>query len=241
MTWHRRTHLEKRTLRQEPASLVGTGGASVRRKKRRTRWRRRRTRWQRDRDSREEGRAEENCEGETSRKTRPAGGKLGCSIRQAGERPQPGGDRRGDAAGGCGRFPAKRVAGDQIAWRRTYSAMDTTWCGPCAYRHETSRLAGRRDDGAGQRSLGGEFPGGRLGFYEYTVVGEMDHFRHVALGAEEAAGCRAGTGCRLKTGALLIEATAKRAAREDARSCGHLREGARGLHGRCVRRELLAL
>jgi starch synthase (maltosyl-transferring) len=60
------------------------------------------------------------------------------------------------------------------------------------------------------------FPVDKLGFYEYTIAGEVDHFLTWRSELKKRQEAGQDLDLPMKTGALLIEATARRATKEDA-------------------------
>ncbi|HEX6773669.1 MAG TPA: alpha-1,4-glucan--maltose-1-phosphate maltosyltransferase [Acidobacteriaceae bacterium] len=117
-----------------------------------------------------------------------------------------------------GRFAIKRVVGDQVRVEAdVFGDGHDLIRAHLLYRH-VSEPDWRSEE---MSSLGNDhwaasFPVDRLGFYEYTVVGEVDHFLtwHSELKKRQEAG--QDLDLPMQTGALLIEATAKRASSEDA-------------------------
>jgi starch synthase (maltosyl-transferring) len=117
-----------------------------------------------------------------------------------------------------GRFAVKRVVGDQVRVeadvfgdghdlvraRLLYRhASDADW-----HSEEMTEL--------GNDHWAASFPVDRLGFYEYTVVGEVDHFLTWRSELKKRQDAGQDLDLPMKTGALLIEATAKRATKDAA-------------------------
>ena len=122
-----------------------------------------------------------------------------------------------------GRFAVKRVVGDRVRVE-----ADVFGDGHDLVRaHLHYRHAGEADWRAEEMTaLGNDhwaasFSVDRLGFYEYTVVGEVDHFVTWRSELKKRQDAGQDLDLPMKTGALLIEATAKRAGKEDA---GQLRK-----------------
>jgi starch synthase (maltosyl-transferring) len=117
-----------------------------------------------------------------------------------------------------GRFAVKRVVGDQVRVE-----ADVFGDGHDLVRaHLRYRLASEADwQSEAMTALGNDhwtasFPVDRLGFYEYTVVGEVDHFLTWRSELKKRQDAGQDLDLPLKTGALLIEATAERAPKEAA-------------------------
>jgi len=117
-----------------------------------------------------------------------------------------------------GRFAVKRVTGDHVRVE-----ADVFGDGHDLVRaHLLYRRAGdaewRWQDMAalGNDHWAASFPVDQLGFYEYTVTGEVDHFETWRSELKKREDAGQDLGLPLKTGALLIEAGAERASKADA-------------------------
>jgi starch synthase (maltosyl-transferring) len=73
-----------------------------------------------------------------------------------------------------------------------------------------------------------DFSVSKLGFYEYTVVGEVDHFLTWRSELKKRQDAGQDLDLPLKTGALLIEAAAKRVSKEEAAQLRAFAEKVRG-------------
>jgi starch synthase (maltosyl-transferring) len=117
-----------------------------------------------------------------------------------------------------GRFAVKRVVGDQVPVEAdVFGDGHDLVRARLLYRH-----AGEADWHSKEMTeLGNDrwaaaFPVDRLGFYEYTVVGEVDHFLTWRSELKKRQDAGQDLDLPMKTGALLIEATAKRATKDAA-------------------------
>ena len=117
-----------------------------------------------------------------------------------------------------GRFAVKRVIGDSVRVE-----ADVFGDGHDLVRaHLLYRRAGETEWRAEEMTaLGNDhwaasFVVDQMGFYEYTVVGEVDHFQTWRSELKKREDAGQDLDLPLKTGALLIEAAAKRAAKEEA-------------------------
>ncbi len=117
-----------------------------------------------------------------------------------------------------GRFAIKRVIGDQLRIEAdVFGDGHDLVRAHLLYRHSTESDWHRVEMTAlGNDRWAASFLVDRLGFYEYTVAGEVDHFLtwRTELKKREDAG--QDLDLPLKTGALLIEVFATRAAKQDA-------------------------
>ena len=117
-----------------------------------------------------------------------------------------------------GRFAIKRVVGDQVRVEAdVFGDGHDLVRAHLVYRH-VSESSWRSEE---MSSLGNDrwaagFTVDRLGFYEYTVLGEVDHFLTWRSELKKRQEAGQDLDLPMKTGALLIEATAKRAGSEDA-------------------------
>jgi starch synthase (maltosyl-transferring) len=117
-----------------------------------------------------------------------------------------------------GRFAVKRVVGDRVRVEAdVFGDGHDLVRGHLLYRHahETEWRAEEMTP-LGNDHWAASFSVDQMGFYEYTVVGEVDHFLtwRSELKKREEAG--QDLDLPLKTGALLIEAAAGRATKEEA-------------------------
>ena len=131
----------------------------------------------------------------------------------------------------CGRFPAKRVVGDLLPCEaNVFGDGHDLVRARAVVSPRKLRQTGRQSEmtALGNDHWTASFSVVTLGFYEFTVMGEVDHFLTWRRDLKKREG---GThlDLPLKTGALLMEATASRASKgEDARlralrsSCGSL-------------------
>ena len=129
-----------------------------------------------------------------------------------------------------GRFAVKRVVGDTLRVE-----ADVFGDGHDLVR---ARLLHRQGDQQAWQSvemaaLGNDrwtasFPLEELGFHDYTVVGEVDHFATWRSELKKRQDAGQDLDLPLKTGALLIEATAARAAKQDAAELRQFAEQVRG-------------
>ena len=129
-----------------------------------------------------------------------------------------------------GRFPAKRVLGDQVRVEAdVFGDGHDLVRARLLYRHvsETEWHA-EEMTAIGNDHWTASFPVNKLGFYEYTIAGEVDHFLTWRSELKKRQEAGQDLDLPMKTGALLIEATAKRAAKEDA---ARLREFAAQVRG----------
>jgi starch synthase (maltosyl-transferring) len=117
-----------------------------------------------------------------------------------------------------GRFAVKRVVGDQVRVEAdVFGDGHDLVRARLLYRH-----AGEADwrlqemTELGNDRWTASFPVDRLGFYEYTVVGEVDHFLTWRSELKKRLDAGQDLDLPMKTGALLIEATAKRATKDEA-------------------------
>jgi len=117
-----------------------------------------------------------------------------------------------------GRFAVKRVVGDQVRVEAdVFGDGHDLVRAHLLYRHASETDWHSEEMTAeGNDHWTASFPVDRLGFYEYTVVGEVDHFVTWRSELKKRQDAGQDLDLPLKTGALLIEATAKRASKEDA-------------------------
>lgn len=117
-----------------------------------------------------------------------------------------------------GRFAVKRVVGDQMRVEAdVFGDGHDLVRAHLVYRH-VSEPEWRSEE---MSSLGNDrwtasFTVDRLGFYEYTVVAEVDHFLTWRSELKKRQDAGQDLDLPMKTGAMLIEATAKRAASAEA-------------------------
>jgi starch synthase (maltosyl-transferring) len=118
-----------------------------------------------------------------------------------------------------GRFAVKRVMGDQVSVEAdVFGDGHDLVRAYLLYRH-ASEADWQSEE---MMSLGNDhwraiFPVDQLGFYEYTVVGEVDHFLTWRSELKKRQDAGQDLDLPLKTGALLIEATAQRAPKDEAK------------------------
>ncbi len=118
-----------------------------------------------------------------------------------------------------GRFPAKGVAGQNVV-------VEADVFGD-GHDHVRARVLYRRTGESAWKfeemealdndRWRAQFPVGEAGFYEFTVVGEVDHFETWRSDLEKRITAGQDLELPLKTGALLIEATAARVKGKDAK------------------------
>jgi starch synthase (maltosyl-transferring) len=117
-----------------------------------------------------------------------------------------------------GRFAVKRVVGDRVRVEAdVFGDGHDLVSAHLLYRH-ASEAEWRAEEmtALGNDHWAASFPVDRLGFYEYTVVGEVDHFLTWLSGLKKRQDAGQDLDLPLKTGALLIEATAERASKDEA-------------------------
>ncbi|HZD77736.1 MAG TPA: maltotransferase domain-containing protein [Acidobacteriaceae bacterium] len=117
-----------------------------------------------------------------------------------------------------GRFAIKRVSGDQIRVEAdVFGDGHDLVRARLLYRH-ASEAEWRAEEmtALGNDHWAASFPVDRLGFYEYTVVGEIDHFVTWRSELKKRQDAGQDLDLPMKTGALLIESTATRAAKDQA-------------------------
>jgi starch synthase (maltosyl-transferring) len=117
-----------------------------------------------------------------------------------------------------GRFAVKRVVGDQLRVEAdVFGDGHDLVRARLLYRH-ASEAEWRAEEmtALGNDRWTASFPVDQLGFYEYTVVGEVDHFLTWRSELKKRQDAGQELDLPMKTGALLIEATAKRASGDDA-------------------------
>ena len=120
----------------------------------------------------------------------------------------------------AGRFPAKRVVGEQVA-----VTADIFGDG---HDHVEARLLVRSPGARGwtaipMQHLGNDrwrtaFPAEREGLYEYTLAASIDHFDTWQDGLAKKLKAGQDVALELQTGALLVEAASERAANRDAKT-----------------------
>ncbi len=116
------------------------------------------------------------------------------------------------------RFAVKRVVGDQIRVEAdVFGDGHDLVRAHLLYRHiSDAEWQAEEMKALGNDRWTASFPLERQGFYEYTVAGEVDHFLTWRSELKKRQDAAQDLDLPMKTGALLIEATAKRAAKEDA-------------------------
>ena len=117
-----------------------------------------------------------------------------------------------------GRFAVKRVVGDQVRVEAdVFGDGHDLVRARLLYRHASEADWHSEEMTAlGNDHWAASFPVDRLGFYEYTVVGEVDHFLTWRSELKKRQDAGQDLDLPMKTGALLIEATAKRATKDAA-------------------------
>jgi starch synthase (maltosyl-transferring) len=117
-----------------------------------------------------------------------------------------------------GRFAVKRVVGDQMRVEAdVFGDGHDLVRAHLLYRHASEQGWHSEEMTAlGNDHWTASFPVDRLGFYEYTVVGEVDHFLTWRSELKKRQDAGQDLDLPMKTGALLIEATAKRASKDEA-------------------------
>jgi starch synthase (maltosyl-transferring) len=112
-----------------------------------------------------------------------------------------------------GRFAVKRVVGDQVRVEAdVFGDGHDLVRAHLLYRHASEAdWQSEEMTALGNDHWTASFPVDRLGFYEYTVAGEIDHFLTWRSELKKRQDAGQDLGLPLKTGALLIEATAERA------------------------------
>jgi starch synthase (maltosyl-transferring) len=129
-----------------------------------------------------------------------------------------------------GRFAVKRVVGDQMRVEAdVFGDGHDLVRAHLLYRH-LSETEWRAEE---MKALGNDhwaasFPVDQSGSYEYIVAGEVDHFLTWRSELKKRQDAGQDLDLPLKTGALLIEATAKRAAKEEAAQLRAFAEKLRG-------------
>ena len=117
-----------------------------------------------------------------------------------------------------GRFAVKRIVGDRLRVEAdVFGDGHDSVRARVLYRRagETAWLTEEMTDLGNDRWAAG-FPVDQMGFYEYTVVGEVDHFGTWRSELKKRQDAGQDLDLPMKTGALLIEATAARAGKDDA-------------------------
>ena len=117
-----------------------------------------------------------------------------------------------------GRFAVKRVSGDQVRVEAdVFGDGHDLVRARLLYRHASeAEWHAEEMTALGNDHWAASFPVDRLGFYEYTVVGEVDHFLTWRSELKKRQDAGQDLDLPMKTGALLIESTAKRAAKDEA-------------------------
>lgn len=129
-----------------------------------------------------------------------------------------------------GRFAVKRVTGDRVQVEAdVFGDGHDLVRAHLLYRH-ANEPAWRAEEmtALGNDHWAASFPVDQLGFYEYTVVGEVDHFGTWRSELKKRQDAGQDLDLPMKTGALLIEATAARASKEDAAKLRGFAEKVRG-------------
>ncbi len=117
-----------------------------------------------------------------------------------------------------GLFAVKRVVGDRIRVEAdVFGDGHDLVRAHLLYRHTRERDWRNEEMTAlGNDHWAASFAVEQMGFYEYTVVGEVDHFLTWRSELKKRQDAGQDLELPLKTGALLIEAAAKRAVKEEA-------------------------
>ena len=117
-----------------------------------------------------------------------------------------------------GRFAVKRVVGDRMRVEAdVFGDGHDLVRAHLLYRHTRERDWRNEEMTAlGNDHWAASFAVEQMGFYEYTVVGEVDHFLTWRSELKKRQDAGQDLELPLKTGALLIEAAAKRAVKEEA-------------------------
>jgi starch synthase (maltosyl-transferring) len=117
-----------------------------------------------------------------------------------------------------GRFAVKRVMGDQVRVEAdVFGDGHDLVRASLLYRHANEvDWHSEEMTELGNDHWAANFPVDRLGFYEFTVVGEVDHFFTWRSELKKRQDAGQDLDLPMKTGALLIEATAERATKEEA-------------------------
>jgi starch synthase (maltosyl-transferring) len=117
-----------------------------------------------------------------------------------------------------GRFAVKRVIGDRVRVEAdVFGDGHDLVRAHLLYRHaDEADWRAQEMSSVGNDHWAATFTVDRLGFYEYTVVGEVDHFLTWRSELKKRQDAGQDLDLPMKTGAQLIEATAKRAGFEDA-------------------------
>jgi starch synthase (maltosyl-transferring) len=117
-----------------------------------------------------------------------------------------------------GRFAVKRVVGDRMRVEAdVFGDGHDLVRAHLLYRH-TRETDWRSEEmiALGNDHWAASFAVEQMGFYEYTVVGEVDHFLTWRSELKKRQDAGQDLDLPLKTGALLIEAAAKRATKQEA-------------------------
>ncbi|MGI8770578.1 MAG: maltotransferase domain-containing protein, partial [Acidobacteriaceae bacterium] len=120
----------------------------------------------------------------------------------------------------CGRFAAKRVVGDDVVVEAdVFGDGHDLVRARVLYRHEHEEAWTAVEMTAlGNDHWQAAFPVARLGFYRFTIVGEIDHFGTWRYELKKRLDAGQDLDLPLKTGAAMIEATASRIANDGAGS-----------------------
>jgi starch synthase (maltosyl-transferring) len=147
----------------------------------------------------------------------------------------------------CGRFPAKRVVGDQVTVQADAftDGHDAISCRLLYRRAETPAWSETRMEPLINDRWQASFPVTGLGRYCYTVEAWVDHFKTWAHDLEKRIAAGQDVRVDLEIGAALVEAAAGRATAEDAavlrRDAAVLRAGGEEAILRATSPELLLL
>jgi starch synthase (maltosyl-transferring) len=129
-----------------------------------------------------------------------------------------------------GRFAVKRVVGDSVRVEADVfgDGHDMVRAHLLYRRADETEWRAEEMTALGNDHWAASFVVDQVGFYEYTVVGEVDHFQTWRSELKKREDAGQDLDLPLKTGALLIEAAAKRAAKEEAAQLKALAEKVRG-------------
>ena len=129
-----------------------------------------------------------------------------------------------------GRFAVKRVVGDLVRVEAdVFGDGHDLIRAHLLYRHASeSEWSAEEMMALGNDHWRASFPVTKLGFYEYTVAGEVDHFLTWRSELKKRQDAGQDLDLPMKTGALQIEAAAKRATKEEATQLRAFAEKVRG-------------
>jgi starch synthase (maltosyl-transferring) len=130
----------------------------------------------------------------------------------------------------CGRFPAKRVVGDTVTVEAdVFGDGHDHVRARVLYRHAgASAWKTVEMTALGNDHWRAQFPVDSVGSYEFSVVGEVDHFETWRSELEKRIAAGQNLELPLRTGAILIEATAARITGADAKKLSSWAKQLRG-------------